>query len=77
MVPQKPLDLVLPSDVFPKELKRYVSTGSVTVEMVGSFGRTWKLGRGDRAVRGVVFKPRSIRFAHARTGKTLGDVKLR
>jgi hypothetical protein len=73
VVPQKPIDITLEPGVLDSEVKRFVRTGQVTIEVVGSFGKTWKVGKGKKRVQGVVFKPKSIRFAHARTGKTLGS----
>ena len=74
IVPQKPMDITLASGILDSEVMRAVRTGSVNVEMVGSFGKVWKVGKGKRRVQGVVFKPKSVRFSHARTGKALGEI---
>lgn len=70
VVPTKVLDVSLENDFTHDKVNRLIRTGQLSVELVGTFGRTWKM----RRQQGVIFQPKGIRFSHARTGETVAEV---
>ncbi len=71
-----PLNVSLEEGISESDISRAARLGQVAVEVVGRFGPAWSVGRGDRRVRGVSFKPKMVRFLHSRSGKVLGTAKM-
>jgi len=73
VVPTEVIDLSLEGAMTHSKVNRLLRTGQMGVEMVGTFGKTWEM----RGQRGVVFIPKSIRFTHARSGESVGEINLK
>lgn len=71
------IDGPMPSGTMASDLRRAAMLGQVNIELVGRFARPWSLRHKGKAVQGVVFKARAIRFSEARTGKVIFDARLR
>jgi len=71
------LDAELPAGMLASDVQRAVRLSMVTVDVIGKFGKPWRLKKKQHTASGVVFKAKYVRFSHARTGKTVGTIKLR
>lgn len=72
-----PVDVELADGILEGDIRRAARLGQISVEVVGRFGPAWSVGRGDKSVRGVAFRPTMVRFSHARSGKVFGVATLK
>ncbi len=72
-----PVDVELADGIMESDIKRAARLGQIAVEVVGTFGPAWSVGRGDDKVRGVAFRPTMVRFSHSRSGKVFGAAKMK
>lgn len=69
VIATKVIDAVPAPGVLSSEVQRLLRIGQLNVEVVGRFGKPWRLSHKGQPVEGVAFEVDAIRFSHARTGK--------